>query len=171
LNPGAHIDPIGTLLLPLLGIPFGWAKPVPVNPSRFRRSVHMSTGMAITAAAGPISNLLLAIGCAVALGLSFRFSPEVLARQPALYKLLMFGIQLNVGLAIFNMIPLPPLDGSRILDHFVPYSLRGAWERFQTIAPLLLLLVIAGGGFLLAGPRSALTTFMYDIIRQVSGTS
>ena len=61
LNPIAHIDPVGTLLLPLLGIPFGWAKPVPVNPTRFRRGVNMSTGMMITAAAGPLSNVVLAI--------------------------------------------------------------------------------------------------------------
>src|SRR5574340_1315088 len=53
LNPIAHVDPIGTLLLPLLGVPFGWARPVPVNPARFRRNVNMNTGMAMTAAAGP----------------------------------------------------------------------------------------------------------------------
>src|SRR5512143_3587864 len=60
LNPMAHVDPIGTLLLPLLGVPFGWAKPVPVQPHRFRRTVSMRTGMMITALAGPLSNVLLA---------------------------------------------------------------------------------------------------------------
>src|SRR5688572_26569558 len=60
LNPIVHIDPLGTLLLPLMGVPFGWAKPVPVVPTRFRRDVNMSTGMMITAAAGPFSNLVLA---------------------------------------------------------------------------------------------------------------
>ena len=75
LNPIAHIDPVGTLVLPLLGIPFGWAKPVPVNPTRFRRGVNMSTGMIITAAAGPLSNVVLALLSAVAFGLIARFSP------------------------------------------------------------------------------------------------
>ena len=60
LNPVSHIDLLGTIILPLLGVPFGWAKPVPVNPARFRRDVNMSTGMAITATAGPLSNVLLA---------------------------------------------------------------------------------------------------------------
>src|SRR5512134_1879423 len=69
LNPLAHIDPLGTILLPLLGVPFGWAKPVPVNPARFRRGVHMGRGMMITSAAGPLSNLLLATVCAVLFGL------------------------------------------------------------------------------------------------------
>src|SRR6478672_8865821 len=66
LNPIDHIDPVGTLLLPLLGIPFGWAKPVPINPVRFRSSVSMPMGILLSVAAGPISNLLLAAAaCAV----------------------------------------------------------------------------------------------------------
>jgi Zn-dependent protease len=75
LNPLAHIDPIGTVLLPLLGIPFGWARPVPINPARFRRSMRMSTGMMITAAAGPLANVILAVACTVAYGLLLRFAP------------------------------------------------------------------------------------------------
>ncbi|HMF44095.1 MAG TPA: site-2 protease family protein, partial [Polyangia bacterium] len=61
LNPIAHIDPFGSLILPLLHIPFGWAKPVPVNPTRFRKGVNISTGMIITAAAGPLANVVLAV--------------------------------------------------------------------------------------------------------------
>src|SRR5512142_2218234 len=77
LNPLAHIDPIGTILLPLLGIPFGWARPVPVDPSRFRRTVKMRTGVMLTAAAGPLSNVILAVVCTVGYGLALRFMPEV----------------------------------------------------------------------------------------------
>src|SRR5215468_292941 len=73
LNPLPHIDPFGTILCPLLGVPFGWAKPVPVVPSRFRRDVNMRTGMMITAAAGPLSNLALAVVCTVLYGLLLRF--------------------------------------------------------------------------------------------------
>src|SRR4029077_13823616 len=105
LNPIAHIDPVGTLLLPLLGIPFGWAKPVPVNPTRFRRGVSMSRGMMITAAAGPISNVVLAVVCAVAFGLVARFSPDALTSRFGVAPLLMAMIQINVTLAIFNMLP------------------------------------------------------------------
>src|SRR5579872_3573193 len=65
LNPIPHIDPIGTILLPMLGIPFGWAKPVPITPTRFRRDISMRAGIMITAAAGPLSNLVLAVLCTV----------------------------------------------------------------------------------------------------------
>src|SRR5262252_9131058 len=77
LNPIPHIDLVGTLLLPLLGVPFGWAKPVPVNPARFKRTVNMRTGMLITAAAGPFSNLVLAILAAVILGIIHRTAPHL----------------------------------------------------------------------------------------------
>ena len=70
LNPLDHIDPVGTLLLPLIGIPFGWAKPVPINPLRFRRTVSLRLGILIVAAAGPISNLLLAAAAWLVLSLS-----------------------------------------------------------------------------------------------------
>ena len=169
LNPASHIDPIGTLLLPLLGIPFGWAKPVPVNPARFRRGVHMGTGMAITASAGPISNLILSFFCAVTLGLMFRLAPQLIDSQPGIVKLLMFGIQLNIGLAVFNLLPIPPLDGSRIVERFIPYSMRHTWERFQSLAPVLLLVVIATGGFILAAPLGYMTVLMLNVLRTVAG--
>ena len=168
LNPIAHIDILGTILLPLLGIPFGWAKPVPVNPVRFNRKVTMKTGMAITAAAGPISNLILAVICAVALGLSMRFAPEMVARQQGIFFLLLYGVQLNVGLAIFNMLPLPPLDGSRILERFVPLSWRDTWENFSRVGPFVLFAVIAGGGFLLSGPISIVSGTLYDLIHTIA---
>lgn len=169
LSPFAHIDPIGTVLLPLLGIPFGWAKPVPVNPARFRRDVHMSTGMAITAGAGPLSNLILSLVCAVALGLIYRFDPGLLARQRGVAVLLFYGLQLNIGLALFNLLPVPPLDGSRILERLLPSGMQDLWETFKRFAPLLLLVVISMGGFMLAGPRQAVANFMYEVIRSVAG--
>lgn len=164
LNPIAHIDPIGTLLLPMLGIPFGWAKPVPVNPARFRRDVHMGTGMAITAAAGPISNLILALGCAIGLGVMLRTG----VGEKGLVSLLVIGIQLNVSLAIFNLLPLPPLDGSRILERFIPFRMRDSWESFQRFSPLLLLAVIATGGFFLRGPVNYVTQLMFGAIDRIA---
>jgi Zn-dependent protease len=152
LNPIAHIDPIGTLVLPLLGIPFGWAKPVPVNPTRFRRGVKMSTGMVITAAAGPMANVVLAVVCAIAFGLVARFSPDALTEAFGIGPLLGKMILINVTLAIFNMIPIPPLDGSRVVDGLVPHSWRPQWESIVRLSPLLLIVVIVFSGRIVAGP-------------------
>lgn len=152
LDPLAHIDPLGSLLLPALGVPFGWAKPVPVNPARFRRDVNMSTGMMLTALAGPLSNLLLAIASAVSYGLIQRFAPDTLASNRGLEIFLAFMLMGNVGLAIFNMLPIPPLDGSRVVEGLLPYRLRGAWEQVVMISPFLLLGVIFFGRNIISAP-------------------
>jgi len=152
LNPLVHIDPIGTIILPLLGIPFGWAKPVPVDPTRFRRDVRMGTGMAITASAGPISNVILAVLCTLLLGAILRLAPDLLTTYGGILALLRWTIRLNITLALFNLIPVPPLDGSRIVDGFMPRRLRQGWEAFSRIGPFLLLGVMFFGGRLIAGP-------------------
>lgn len=149
LNPFAHVEPIGTLVLPLVGIPFGWAKPVPVNPARFNRGVTMGGGMAITAVAGPISNVLVALAAAVGLRLTHRYLP---APPEVLLMILYYFLNVNVGLAIFNLIPLPPLDGSRIVAWLMPYRMRDAWHRLEQISPALLLGVIYFGRDLISGP-------------------
>ncbi|MFO0600790.1 MAG: site-2 protease family protein [Myxococcaceae bacterium] len=168
LNPIAHIDPIGTILLPLIGVPFGWAKPVPVNPVRFNRKVTMGTGMAITAAAGPISNILLALLCAVVLGITIRTGGDVLQHAPGLQMLLLYGVQLNVGLAIFNFVPVPPLDGSRILKRFIPRSMEDTWESVERFGPFLLFAVIASGGFFLQAPIAAVSEWMFAVVRAIA---
>ena len=141
LNPLAHLDPIGSLL-PLLGVPFGWAKPVPVNPNRFARRVTLRSGMMITAAAGPASNFALALICYVLLAAVFRVAPEVLFDAEALRVLLTQSILINVMLGVFNLLPLPPLDGSRIVDGVMPYRWREPWERFERYGPLVLLALV-----------------------------
>ena len=115
LNPIAHIDPIGTLLLPLLGVPFGWARPVPVNPARFERRFTIRQGMLITAAAGPISNLLLALASTVLLGVLLRFAPGLIAPSAPTTSLFLILINVNVALALFNLLPILPLDGGKLL--------------------------------------------------------
>jgi Zn-dependent protease len=169
LNPLAHIDPIGTLLLPLLGIPFGWAKPVPVNPARFRRGMRMSTGMMITAAAGPLANVVLAVLCTVAFGLLLRFAPGAAMPGSGSRELLLIGIRLNTALAIFNMIPIPPLDGSRVVDGLMPLRLRPAWEGFTRLAPFLLIAVFIGAQYIMAGPMNAAYGLLERLLDVVVG--
>lgn len=140
LNPLAHIDPLGTIILPLLGIPFGWAKPVPVNMANFRRDVPMRTGMMITAAAGPASNVLIALVSAVLFGLSIRFG--IGEGHMELFQFLQTMMTLNVLLAVFNMLPIYPLDGSRVVDGLISHKLRPAWERYCQYGPMVLLGVI-----------------------------
>lgn len=142
LNPLAHIDPVGTVLLPLLGVPFGWAKPVPIEPTRFRRTVTMRMGVLLTAVAGPVSNLLIAVGCAVAQALLLHYrktSPHELQGVLSLLEMLVF---MNLALALFNMIPVPPLDGSRVVDGLLPDRLRPAWDGFSHFSYVALLVLI-----------------------------
>jgi Zn-dependent protease len=148
LNPLSHIDPVGTILLPLLGIPFGWAKPVPVNPARFRSDIPMRTGMMITAAAGPLSNVLLAVICTVVFALLVRSNPDFMDRGKGPVSLLVDGMSLNLMLAIFNLLPIPPLDGSRVVDGLISRRLRPAWETFTRYGPIVLLLVIFAPSFM-----------------------
>lgn len=124
LNPWRHVSIVGSILIPLLlflahsPVLLGWAKPVPINPNYFRRPLR---GMALVAAAGPITNLTIA----VALALLFRglgHLPENFGVQLA-SVCLQYGIMLNVGLAVFNLLPIPPLDGSRIVTAFLPTPL------------------------------------------------
>jgi Zn-dependent protease len=140
LNPFAHVDPIGTLLLPLLGFPFGWAKPVPVNPVRFRRGIRMGWGLLLVAAAGPAVNVCLAAGAAAGL-LALGGGPPSAGADP-LTAFLWSMVLINVVLAVFNMLPVPPLDGSRIADALMPRRWRPAWDRFAQVAPVLLLIAI-----------------------------
>lgn len=168
LNPLVHMDPVGTLLLPLLGVPFGWAKPVPVNPARFRRGVNMSGGMALTAAAGPISNLLLAFLCAVLFGVLLKVSPSMVSGRDAVSMLLKWTLSVNVSLAVFNLLPVPPLDGSRIVAHFIPSRLQDAWESFTRLAPFLLLLLLATGGLILSGPINYVRGALFEVVRRIA---
>jgi len=165
LNPLAHIDPLGTLILPLLGIPFGWAKPVPVDPTRFRRDFSMGAGMAITASAGPISNVILAALAAVGIGVSARFG---VGGEGMLAELLWGLMGMNVGLAIFNLIPLPPLDGSRIVAWLMPDRMRDAWHALERFAPLLLIAIFYFGGRLVAGPVNLLGGLLVQLARLIA---
>jgi Zn-dependent protease len=148
LNPVRHVDPIGTIVLPgllaLLKAPvFGWAKPVPVNKWMLR---NPRFGMMAVAAAGPASNLVLAAIAAVALGLLLHpyaglQEPDGLAGFAAL-NLFNF-IQINIFLALFNLLPIPPFDGSHIVEGLLPRSWAGAYEKLRPLGfPLAIGLLI-----------------------------
>ena len=140
LNPLAHLDPIGTLLLFLFY--FGWAKPVPVNPHYFR---HPRTDMIWVALAGPISNVIFAL----VLGLAFRplMNYGLIEPYGLFYKMITLGVFLNLMLAFFNLLPIPPLDGSKVVSGLLPIQYLDAWEKFERVGPFVLLAVILFGRF------------------------
>ncbi len=155
INPLAHLDPIGSLMMITVG--FGWAKPVPVNPHLLRGNKLRS--MAITAAAGPLSNILQAFVFAlpIRLGLvSFDWGvmfPGSLASEafiPSLGLVLSLLVWINLLLAIFNMIPLGPLDGMKVLMGLLPQNLAYRLEPVSRYGSVLLILLMFGAGGLLA---------------------
>lgn len=125
LNPLAHLEPIGTLMI-LAGAPIAWAKPVPVNPSRFRNGVSMRKGMALTSLAGPLSNLICSAIAYLLLSIYGHFIAGYMSTDfwnsfgNFLSLTLMIAYRLNIFLAIFNLLPLPPLDGSKIWAPLLP---------------------------------------------------
>jgi Zn-dependent protease len=131
LNPLAHLDPIGTLLLvvTLLLSPFafGWAKPVLVNPRYFRRPRE---GMAVVAAAGPATNFVLALGCLAPIGF--------LGVTGQLADVLWAAFIVNVVLGVFNMLPIPPLDGSRVVAVLMSPSLYARWASLDQYGFIIL---------------------------------
>jgi len=125
LNPMSHIDPIGFMLLMFAG--FGWGKPVQINPRNFNRNVRMDKGEAIVSIAGPLMNFILAIISALALGTIYMFASVSFITSTTgsiIYILLQQLLVINIGLGVFNLIPLPPLDGSKIFINFLPYNTR-----------------------------------------------
>ena len=156
LNPAVHVDPVGTIMLPLLGLlaggfVFGWAKPVPVNPANLKN--HRRDFLVI-AAAGPASNILMAIVASQLLGLvpgglgASEGVPGVLAT---------FGfamIQLNLLLAVFNMLPVPPLDGGNVLAGVLPEAIAASYDRLVRPYGFVILIVLMATGWLyrLIGP-------------------
>lgn len=131
LNPLSHIDPIGALMMILVG--FGWAKPVPVDSRYFK---NPRVGMAITALMGPVANLVAAVAGMLVFQIIWAVSPNFLIQnQFGVYVLtfLVFYITVNVNLAVFNLLPIPPLDGSKIMFTFLPDKAVEFFYRYQMI--------------------------------------
>lgn len=153
LNPMAHLDPFGTLLLVLAG--FGYGKPVPFNESRLRSAM----GVTFVALAGPIANVALAALCALPL----RFGTASVIG--GVYEAILGAIVLwNCVLAIFNLLPIPPLDGANVVYGLLPPRMQYSWRTYQQYGPFLLLfiLLLAPGvlSALVFGPALALARFL-----------
>jgi len=165
LNPASHIDPMGSLILPAVLVVsgstfwFGWARPVPFNAVRFTRKIRMKHGVLLTAAAGPLSNLLLAAICAFAYG--------KLAHNEAAAALLSTSVEINVLLCVFNFLPVPPLDGSKVVwgllpDHTIQ-KLR-FFEEQTWIAPTAFLAIFLFGGALIGPPIRTISQFLFKAL-------
>jgi len=144
LNPISHIDPVGLLMMLILHV--GWAKPVPVDPRNFQ---NPKRGMALTALAGPASNFLLAV---VVLGIGsllFYFGPDNTAMAYILLFLCYVAV-LSVGLGLFNLIPIPPLDGSKVVGAVLPDRLYYGYLRYERYLMLLVVALAWFGAF--SGP-------------------
>lgn len=168
LNPIKHLDPLGALCMLLLG--YGWANPVPINTRNFK---NPKKGMALTALAGPVSNLLLALVLTVLNSFVVIISVYIPQTENSalmlsiVYMFFYTGVYLNVSLAVFNLLPVPPFDGSRIFLALLPPKLYFGimkYERYILIAVLALLYV-----GLLSGPIDFITDCIFDLFNYISG--
>ena len=164
LNPVAHLDPMGSIVLLLVG--FGWAKPVPVNPYVLNR--RSGAAMMLVALAGPFSNLILAILAAIPFRFGWVNFADVFMAESAFFptaaKVLYEFVLINLILMLFNMIPLAPLDGEKILGYFAPPSIERTLDTIRPYGPMILIMIaivlpyfgIDPIGWLLGPPLNAL---------------
>ena len=138
LNPLKHLDIIGSLMLIMMG--FGWAKPVPINPSRLRQ--HSKAAVMWVSVAGPASNLAMAL-CASIL-IRFNFIPMTASGKilPSPFEFVLTFIFINILLLVFNLIPISPLDGEKVLEFLLPEQLSASYAKLKPYGPLLLLVIV-----------------------------
>lgn len=147
LNPISHIDPIGFMML--IVAHFGWGKPVQIDPRNFNGKYSISKAEAIVAAAGPIMNFILAFIFLIIYYLLFEVTNVIsglsMQWQAVLNQIIVYTISINIGLGVFNLIPIPPLDGSKILAHFLPpKGKEWFYNNEQTFYIVFLILWISG---------------------------
>ena len=147
LNPLSHIDPVGFIFL--IVAKFGWGKPVQIDPRNFNGKYSISKAEAIVSAAGPIMNFILAFVFLILYYILFRVTDVISALsyqwQQVIFLIMTYTISINIGLGVFNLIPLPPLDGSKILMHFLPYKGKEWFYRNQQIFYIVFLILFVTG--------------------------
>ena len=168
LNPIKHIDPIGTILVPLVmltltGLMFGWAKPVPITKENLR---NPKRDMALVALGGPLANLVMVFLWALAMKISYLFLPGTSWIAQPLMVLGAAGIDVNILLMVLNLLPLPPLDGSRIVSSFLPDKIAMKYDRIENYGILILLIMLPTGilGYLIWPPFLYFRNFIYHVI-------
>jgi Zn-dependent protease len=175
LNPIPHMDPLGTLIFPVINmltgmnLLFGWAKPVPINPNRFKK---YRPGLFWVSLAGPGMNFLLAVLSAAAFFAIQAWLPRSFYLFDPLVAMAYVSVSLNYALGIFNLIPLPPLDGSKIVEAFLPYS---AAKKYETLAQysffILMALLLSGALSVLSYPIRFCTEMTLYFVSQLFGIS
>lgn len=161
LNPMAHISPMGAIMIFLFG--FGYAKPVSVNPRNFKDS---KKGMALTAIAGPISNLIMGFIFIVLAVVYANLSHAETILYNAIFSFLLFAGTINVNLAVFNLLPIPPLDGSRILQLLIPAKYYYKFLEYERYIVIIVFILIATG--VLSGPLSEISYFIIDLFVDIA---
>ncbi len=165
LDPRAHIDPIGLVML--LVARFGWAKPVEYNPMNFRERTR---GEILTALAGPAANFIIAFAAMLVLVLLRRFAPGIVTG--GMYTVIWMIVIYNINFGIFNLIPLPPLDGSKVLYHIIPYEHRWRYmqlERYSFLILIAMMMTPILGSILVPLARLTLKVFSITISLLLGG--
>ena len=158
LNPLKHMDPIGIVMLLFLG--FGWGRPVEIDSRNFNRNISVRKAEAIVSIAGPLANFILAIKFTALTSMDTRTALTIIT-------ILQSIISINIGLGVFNLIPLPPLDGSKVLSYFLPYNARNWFENNQQIFYIIFLIIwITGIAGTIISP--AITSIYYGLMKLVS---
>jgi Zn-dependent protease len=166
LNPIKHIDLVWTIVIPLItyfggGFIFGGAKPVPINPYNFRDA---NKGMMLSSLAGPLSNFLLAILGFVGFFLSIKVLPLTGFFRALNWNIFMMMVIINILLGLFNLIPIPPLDGSRVLRYFLPWHMKEGFDRIEHFGFIIIIIFIITGGTSFIGKILYLVTALLNYI-------
>ena len=172
LNPLAHLDPIGTLLLVFAG--FGWGKPVHVNPRNYTRKMSMEKGEALVSIAGPAMNIILAIIFAIIYCLAYKFGSADFLRSNMgfiIRTLISSIVSINIGLGVFNLIPLPPLDGSKIIMPFLPYNAKSWFINNEQIFYIIFVVIWITGlaGVIISPAISAISNGILHLAGFITG--
>ncbi len=172
LNPLDHLDPIGTLMLLFAG--FGWGKPVRVNPSNYTRKISMEKGEAIVSLAGPLTNIVLAIVFTLIYFAIYKFAGIAFITSTTgniVMLLISATISINIGLGVFNLIPLPPLDGSKIIMPLLPYNAKQWFRNNEQIFYIVFVVIWITGiaGIIISPAISFISTGIMNLGRIIFG--